>query len=60
MGWNVLLNVGLVTGWVAEEGMAVEEAPARRLPLVAVLLASVGLSALPPAVALLILLGVIT
>jgi len=40
--------------------MAVEEAPARRLPLVAVLLASVGLSALPPAVALLILLGVIT
>jgi len=55
-----LLNVGLVTGWVAEEGMAVEEAPARRLPLVAVLLASVGLSALPPAVALLILLGVIT
>jgi hypothetical protein len=36
-----------------------EEGPRRRLPVVAVLLASLGLAALPPTVALLILLGVI-
>ena len=49
----------LVTRWVAEEGSEAEEGSPGRLTVLAVLLASLGLTALPPAVGLLILFGLI-
>jgi hypothetical protein len=57
---SVLLYVELVARWVSDEDETeVEPRRAHRLPAVAVLTASLALVALPPAVGLLLLLGLL-
>ena len=57
---TVLLYVELVARWVVEEDETEDESRlARRLPALAVLTASLTLVALPPAVGLMLLLGLL-